>query len=166
MEQQVTPGKMPQQEQLLHIPPAHGCPHLLHQGWSCPLPTWEAAEPVLGWSRTHPDEGWQRRCCSAASCSRSGCSPPPPSVAHSSHLSPPRLALEQERELGLVSSVLAHPQDGSTLGLVSVVQEGKNTLQGWGSAGAKPNLAAAAPRGGFCRRDFAGGLSRSWWVNC
>lgn len=55
---------MPQQEQLLQIPPAHGCPHVPEQGWSCPLPAWEAAAPAWVWSRIRADEGWERRRCS------------------------------------------------------------------------------------------------------
>lgn len=163
MDQQATPGKTPQQEQLLQIPPACGSstsllPVAAHMSWSragaAPCPPGILQHHLHGSGA----ESVQTRAGSAgaapaASCSRSGCSPPPPSVAHSSHLSPPRLALEQQRELGLVSSVLAHPQRGSTLGLVSLVQEGKNTPQGWWSAGANQNLAAAAHTGG----DFAGG---------
>lgn len=158
MDQQVTPGKMPRQEQLLQIPPAHGCPHP-----SCPwLPT--SPEPGLGAApcpagkRQHPHrsgaESIQTRAGSAgaapaASCSRSGCSPPPPSVAHSSHLSPPRLALEQQGELGLVSSVLAHPQAGSTLGLASVVQEGKIPPRAGGQQERTKNLLQQHTEGDF-----------------
>lgn len=64
MDQQVTPGKMPQQEKLLQTPPARGCPHVLEQGWSCPLPAWEAASPAWVWSRICADEGWECRRCS------------------------------------------------------------------------------------------------------
>lgn len=112
----------------LHIPSAHGCPHVLDQSWSCPLAAWEAAAAAWVWSRIHPDEGW---CCSCSLMLPFWLFPTT-SVAHSSHLSLPRLALEQERELGLVSSVLAHPQHGSTLALVSGVQEGKNTPRAGG----------------------------------
>lgn len=67
MEQQVTPGKMPQQEQLLQIPPAHGSStSLLPMAAPSPAPGLELPPARLGgsstcvaWSRTHPDEGWQ-----------------------------------------------------------------------------------------------------------